>query len=244
MARLQDGSGGVDDTNDGGIWSDRSGSLDLVVRKGAHAPGTESGVSFDSFSYVATINAAGRICFTATLAGLGTAAQNNLGLWAEDRAGNLNLIARAGQSFHIGPNDDRIVAEIWKPAVPSGRSVSFNERFTLAFILLFTDGSKAIYTASLPSLPGDFDGNGIVDTADYLVWRKSSGQSGVGLAADGDNNGTIDAADFALWRANYGASAAGSSSIAPNIPEPASLLLIFAAAAASSLTVRRARLVA
>jgi hypothetical protein len=44
-------------------------------------------------------------------------------------------------------------------------------------------------------VPGDYNGNGIVDAADYTVWRDSLGQTGTGLAADGDGNGVVDQAD-------------------------------------------------
>lgn len=226
MAGLHGKNGGIDGTNDSGIWSDRSGTLDLIVRKGSHAPGTEPGVNFEQFSNAATINAAGRISFTAALNGTDPAAHDSLGLWAEDQAGNLNLIVRSGQTFHIGPNDDRIVAQFWPSDTFDGEPASFNEN-TLAFILDFTDGSQAIYTASLLSLPGDYDRNGIVDAGDYNVWRKSLGQTATGLPADGDNNGTIDLADFDIWRTNYGAQAAGSGANVPaTIPEPTSLLLL------------------
>ena len=43
-------------------------------------------------------------------------------------------------------------------------------------------------TASLTViLDGDYNANGVVDAADYTVWRDSLGQTGMGLAADGDN---------------------------------------------------------
>jgi hypothetical protein len=91
---------------------------------------------------------------------------------------------------------------------------------------------------SVAGVLGDYNKNGVVDSSDYVLWRKSLGQTG--LAADGNNNGTIDSADFDIWRAGYGLSAAASgataggsalavansSSSAPNIPEPASLVLL------------------
>jgi hypothetical protein len=240
-ANLQPGSGGVDDTNYSGIWSDRSGDLDLIVRQGSHAPGTEPGATFDRFSNVATINAAGRISFTASLSGTDPADHDSLGLWAEDQSGNLSLIVRAGQVFHIAANDDRIVSQIWPAATLSGLPVSFNENFTLAFILDFTDGSQAIYTASLLSLPGDYDHNGVVDAADYVIWRKTIGQSGNALAADANNNGHVDSDDFDIWRANYGATTgADSGATFSSIPEPASLLMMLLGAAATlALRIRK-----
>jgi hypothetical protein len=59
-------------------------------------------------------------------------------------------------------------------------------------------------------LIGDYNANGTVDAADYIVWRNSVGQVGAGLPADGNGNGQIDAADYNLWRANFGRTLPGS----------------------------------
>ena len=55
-----------------------------------------------------------------------------------------------------------------------------------------------------PRLAGDYNRDGVVDAADYVVWRKTLG-SDTELAADGSRNGVIDPADYELWRANFGA---------------------------------------
>ena len=74
---------------------------------------------------------------------------------------------------------------------------------------------------------GDFNGNGIVDAADYTVWRDSLGQTGAGLAADADVNGVVNQADYDVWKANYGNHSGSGANAA--VPEPASLLLLLAA---------------
>ena len=51
---------------------------------------------------------------------------------------------------------------------------------------------------------GDYNADGVVDNADYTVWRDSQGESGIGLPADGSGNGTVDQADFDIWKANFG----------------------------------------
>ncbi len=65
------------------------------------------------------------------------------------------------------------------------------------------------FESQAPSFPnGDYNHNNTVDAADYVVWRKTLGQTGVGLPANGDNSGAseniIDQADYIPWRANYG----------------------------------------
>ncbi|HEX5445629.1 MAG TPA: hypothetical protein VFW87_17510 [Pirellulales bacterium] len=77
-------------------------------------------------------------------------------------------------------------------------------------------------------LAGDYNGNGVVDTADYIVWRKALGQSGVGLAADGDADGNVNEGDYDVWRMNFGqtaTAAATSINAAAAVPEPAALIL-------------------
>ena len=80
---------------------------------------------------------------------------------------------------------------------------------------------------SLFQVPGDYNQNGLVDAADYVVWRDSVGQIGAGLAADGNGDRQIDAADFNVWRSHFGATvvAATAITLAP-VPEPATSLLL------------------
>ena len=89
------------------------------------------------------------------------------------------------------------------------------------------------FRADLPTvLAGDYNGNDVVDAADYIVWRNSAGQSGTGLAADGDGDGTVDADDYGVWRSHFGQSgAAGSTSAADGVvPEPVTLWMVVVAA--------------
>jgi hypothetical protein len=53
-------------------------------------------------------------------------------------------------------------------------------------------------------LPSDFNHNGIVDAADYSVWRDQQGQTGWGLAADSNGDGTVNAADRTEWITDFG----------------------------------------
>ena len=75
----------------------------------------------------------------------------------------------------------------------------------------------------VPSVPGDYNQNGVVDAADYVVWRDELEDGGVGRS-DGNQDGDIDAADYDLWKANFGQTSAGSSITASATPEPTSVL--------------------
>jgi hypothetical protein len=74
-------------------------------------------------------------------------------------------------------------------------------------------------------LPGDFNGDGSVDAADYVVWRKTD------LSQEGYNE----------WRTNFGRTSGGAALGASAVPEPACLLLIVAGLAGILGTGRRSR---
>ena len=88
--------------------------------------------------------------------------------------------------------------------------------------------------------PGDFNADGSVDRADYIVWRNSNGQSGTNLPADANSDGHIDSLDYQTWRANFGNSLGSGLNTSPifpfGIPEPptaAMALITFMAAVVS-----------
>ena len=66
-----------------------------------------------------------------------------------------------------------------------------------------------------PNLSGDFNNDGTVDAADYVVWRKTDGTQ---LGYD-------------TWRANFGGRAGGASVTNAAVPEPAAALLLLLGAA-------------
>jgi hypothetical protein len=81
--------------------------------------------------------------------------------------------------------------------------------------------------ATQPSLTGDYNRNGTVDAADYVVWRNTVGQRGFGLAADGDRNQLVDPTDYGFWKAGFGLATSptlGTSAglLFGPVPEPAS----------------------
>ena len=80
------------------------------------------------------------------------------------------------------------------------------------------------------ALLGDYNGNGVVDAADYAVWRRTFGQSVVvpGSGADGDMSGDIGTADYGIWRTHFGAPIPARAGSITAVPEPyaASLAIV------------------
>ena len=71
-------------------------------------------------------------------------------------------------------------------------------------------------------LLGDYNGNGVVNAADYVVWRSTFGQSVVvpGSGADGDKSGDISTADYDIWRTHFGTAAPAMGGSISAVPEP------------------------
>jgi rhamnogalacturonan endolyase len=89
-------------------------------------------------------------------------------------------------------------------------------------------------------LPGDYNGDGLVDAADYTVWRDNLGQPAGSLTNDIDG-GTIGQAQFATWKEYFGTSQASFGSLAAGaVPEPSSMGLALLALSAVCWARRRA----
>jgi beta-glucanase (GH16 family) len=87
-------------------------------------------------------------------------------------------------------------------------------------------------------LSGDYNADGAVDAADYVMWRKSDGQNGLNLPADGSGNGNVDAADYAVWRANFSIAESASSMGLTPVPEPSALASLATIAFCRALATR------
>jgi hypothetical protein len=220
---------GVDGTNNEGIWLGEPDNFALVARRGEQAPGAPSGVNFSDLDYPA-LNSAGQIAFRAKVTGDGVDFSNDRGIWATDRDGALQLIARTGDLVEVAPGDFRTLGSIdFIPvsANSDGRRSAFNNVGQLAFWASFTDGSQGVFVSNeVATVPGDFNFDGTVDAADYAAWRNGLGT-------------VYTHSHYDIWRANFGTSLGpGSGSALPSaeplsaaIPEPTSAWLITLAAA-------------
>jgi hypothetical protein len=146
------------------IWSDRSGSLALIVRAGSQAPGTPSGVNYSSFfpgftinyfGYRPALNNAGQTAFRATLTGSGVDSTNDSGIWSEG-SGSLALVAREGDQA---------------PGTPDG--VNYDDFLDN---VQFTTISPALNNAGQIAFRAKLAGSGVDATNNEGIWSDGSGE--------------------------------------------------------------------
>jgi hypothetical protein len=76
-------------------------------------------------------------------------------------------------------------------------------------------------------LDGDYNLNGIVDAADYTVWRDTLGQTvALGTGADGNEGGYIGLEDYQFWKDNFSNGPATTASSNTPVPEPTAAVLV------------------
>jgi hypothetical protein len=108
-----------------------------------------------------------------------------------------------------------------------------SEDLAFEFQIVGNAGTTTGIVMYCPLLAGDFNRNGVVDGADYVVWRKTSGQQvPLGTGADGNGDGSVDITDYQLWRTHFGSTATASGAGASDgaaVPEPSTLQLFVVA---------------
>lgn len=84
---------------------------------------------------------------------------------------------------------------------------------------------------------GDYNGDGVVNAADYVVWRNTKGDTVEPYSgADGDGDGVITDNDYLAWLGNYGKVIPDlESASAATIPEPASAAILLSCGVALCL---------
>ncbi len=80
-----------------------------------------------------------------------------------------------------------------------------------------------------PTLGGDYNQNGVVDAADYTVWRDNLGAPAGTLPNDTDG-GPIGPPQYSTWKTNFGQVLGSGAWAHTAVPEPSSLPLLILAA--------------
>lgn len=135
-------------------------------------------------------------------------------------------------------NGNGVGSVAWGPTVNNG-----NGSFSANLYAMSTNAGIQAFTFTLSasaSVAGDYNHNGVVDAADYVVWRDTLNQSvAAGTGADGDGDGVITQADYGFWRARFGNTSGSGSLASANVPEPASFVMCCVAFGMISIFGRR-----
>ncbi len=135
-----------------------------------------------------------------------------------------------GSPFAPGVNIHDVGLKIRKAAGPTTRTYDQNVTYV---------GPPPV------GIAGDYNKNGIVDAADYTVWRDHLGGTfPAGVNEGGISPGVVDAADYTFWKSRFGAiSGSGAGSLSGGaVPEPSSFVLCLCGVAATWIA-RRTRIV-
>jgi hypothetical protein len=141
----------------------------------------------------------------------------------------------------FGGSDAGVIGESYltgNSSVANAATISLGNAFNVGGTrdLVFKYG---VVKSSAP-MPGDFNNNGTVDAADYVVWRDKLNQS-ITIPND-PTPGMVTDTDFGVWRSNFGKSGgpAGPSTLTPGfiryvtsglasgaaVPEPTTVFLL------------------
>lgn len=148
---------------------------------------------------------------------------DNLAVTAEaNLAGNVivslaeGFVPTAGTEFEILtagslgtlPNVDLTAASL-----PGGLTWGVGVGPTSLFLIVISIGT-----------PGDYNGDGLVNLADYTVWRDNLGAS-ITLPND-STPGSVTSDDYTMWKSNFGATSAAGAVARQAVPEPAAGVLL------------------
>jgi len=133
------------------------------------APGVSGGTFGVLYYSIPCVNARGQVAFLGGLSGTGA---RDDGIWATNRAGELQLVARKGGTLQVRPGDIRVITSVnltTGSGGGNGLGRGLNDRGEVAFSATFSDGSAGIFVASLGPR-GDLNCDGVVDSSDIAAF--------------------------------------------------------------------------
>jgi hypothetical protein len=216
---------GLDDTNGGtsdnyGIFLGSGGPLSQLVRTGESAP--DGNGSYSDFVGIPILNDAGQTAFVGRLTNTSGGSIDNLGIFLADD-NDIRQIARLGQALAGSTITALQLGQL------ADEENGLNNAGQIAYWAQLADGREMIALWT-PPMAGDFNFDGVVDAADYVVWRKT-------------NSG--DPLSYEEWSNNFNPTPAGAGGSSADVaaqtgvPEPASAILMLSALIGVAATRRR-----
>jgi hypothetical protein len=106
-------------------------------------------------------------------------------------------------------------------------------QFTLGLVGGAQFNLNVNYVTGPAGVQGDYNNNGVVDAADYVLWR-----NGGPLQNEGVTPNNVTPEDYDFWRSRFGLSAGLGASPA-SVPEPAALSIMLLLSTAALFNRRR-----
>jgi hypothetical protein len=154
----------------------------------------------------------------------------NTFLTTVESSGTTNLTELTSEELTISgttnPKWHAVAVNLSRLGVTEGQSVS-------AIEILSGDPTRAVdllFIAGFPyaPLPGDYDGDSAITSADYEVWKTAFGTTVAAWSgADGNGDGIVDAADYVVLRSHLVDTTVGGALGSTNVvPEPPVTVLV------------------
>ncbi len=105
---------------------------------------------------------------------------------------------------------------------------------------MLVSSTSVVLQAIAAGLDGDYNNDGVVNLADYAVWRDNLGAT-AGTLPNDPHTGAIGVAQYSTWKSNFGANSASGSAASQiaNVPEPSALILLGVGFALTLVSSRR-----
>lgn len=154
------------------------------------------------------------------------------------------LLLKRGDFNNSGTTDSADMAALYAGFGPASWLYDLNVDGVVNISDVSTMISQLVRTVA-----GDFNLDGAVDTADYVIWRDSEGSTGaLYTQGDADLDGDVDALDLVAWRNQFGfvrqpltPGGGGSLTAQHAVPEPTNFAALVVASIFLGLTTKTRR---
>jgi hypothetical protein len=145
------------------------------------------------------------------------------------------FLGEGNNSFAFPSSGSRTLGNAFNPAIFGANDGDLVFRFGLPGGGILP-GAVSYVTGGTVGVTGDYNNNGTVDAADYVLWRNG------GPLQNDTTPATVGPEDYNVWRANFGRSAAGiGAASSASVPEPPVFALLAYCAAGIALRLARPR---
>ncbi|WP_442484534.1 beta strand repeat-containing protein [Aeoliella sp. SH292] len=121
----------------------------------------------------------------------------------------------------------------------SAVGITLSEATASMFSLSMSATQLILQATNSGSLVGDYNNDGLVNLADYTVWRDSLGGNTALPNRDPSLTGPIGAADYTIWKSNFGNTGSLSAVANTSVPEPSTMLMSLLAFSLTAISLRR-----